>query len=331
MSVKRIFTVDSHTMGESTRVIIGGMPIIKGNTMAEKRDYMMNNLDHIRKTLMLEPRGHQNMFGSIIVEPCNPKADLGVIFMDGGGYLNMCGHGSIGTITVAVETGIVTPNKKGLVYMDTAAGLIEANVVIKDERVETVSFRNVESFLYKKDLELEIDDLKFNYDISFGGSFFALVAADDVNLEIKPENAEKFLKLGLKIRDKINKSVEIQHPTLKHIKKVDLVEFYNYQNSEGCDYRNTVVFGKAQVDRSPCGTGTCAKMAALYKRGEMKKGESIVNRSILGTDFKGEIYDTLDFNGYDAIIPQITASAYIYGYNQIIIDDHDPLKAGFLL
>ena len=330
---RSIHAVDSHTMGEPTRVVVGGVPQIPGKTMPEKKKYLEDHLDYLRTAIMLEPRGHNDMFGSIVTTACNPEADFGIIFMDGGGYLNMCGHGSIGAATVAVETGIV-PMKEPVteVNMEARAGLIRAKVQVKNEKVQEVSIVNVPAFLYKADQQIDLPGYgKITFDISFGGSFFAIVPAKQLNIKLIPENADKLKVLGIQIRDIINKEIKIQHPVLEHIKTVDLVEFFDETDNPKANLRNVVVFGQGQVDRSPCGTGTSAKLATLHAKGKLKQGEKFVYESIASTLFTGEIVGTTKVGDYDAVIPQITGSAYITGFCQYVIDEDDPVKHGFRL
>ena len=265
-----LHAIDSHTAGEPTRILIGGLPTIKGATMPEKKAYLEKNLDHIRTAVMLEPRGHNDMFGSILTTPTVDEADFGIIFMDGGGYLNMCGHGTIGAVTAAIETGMVEmvePVTK--VVLEAPAGIVRAEAEVKDGKVQKVSFVNVPAFLYKKDQKVVLDGKEITFDISFGGSFFAIVNAKQLGLEIKPENTTALTDLALRLRDVINAEIEIQHPTLAHIKTVDLVEIFDEPTHPEATYKNVVIFGQGQVDRSPCGTGTSAKMATLYAKGEL--------------------------------------------------------------
>jgi len=320
-------------MGEPTRVVVGGVPQIPGKTMPEKKKYLEDHLDYLRTAIMLEPRGHNDMFGSIMTAACSPEADFGIIFMDGGGYLNMCGHGSIGAATVAVETGIV-PMKEPVteVVMEAPAGIIRAKVQVKNEKVQEVSIVNVPAFLYKADQQIDLPGYgKITFDISFGGSFFAIVPAKQLNIKLLPENADKLKVLGIQIRDIINKEIKIQHPVLEHIKTVDLVEFFDETDNPKANLRNVVVFGQGQVDRSPCGTGTSAKLATLHAKGKLKQGEKFVYESIASTLFTGEIVGTTKVGDYDAVIPQITGSAYITGFCQYVIDEDDPVKHGFRL
>lgn len=330
---RSIQAVDSHTMGEPTRIVIGGIPNIKGNTMAEKKDYLEKNLDYLRTAIMLEPRGHNDMFGAIITQPCNQAADFGIIFMDGGGYLNMCGHGSIGAITVAIETGMVKMVEPIThVKVEAPAGIIEGSAKIINGKVKEVSFVNVSSFLYKKDCEIEMIPYgKIKFDIAFGGSFFAIVNAKQFDVKIDSKNTKILSDIGVKMRKIINKQIPVQHPTLNHIKTVDLVEIYDESTHKDATYKNVVIFGQGQLDRSPCGTGTSAKLATLYVKGEIKQGENFVYESILGTLFKGKIVGIDKVGEFDAIIPEITATAYITGFNHFVIDEEDPVKYGFTL
>lgn len=331
--IKSVHTVDTHTEGESTRVVVGGIPKITGHTMPEKKEWLEKNLDYLRTALMLEPRGHNDMFGAILTEPTVEEADYGIIFMDGGGYLNMCGHGTIGAMTVAVETGMVEVTEPiTKVVQEAPAGLIRGEVLVEKAKAKTVSFQNVPSFLYKRDCALELPGYgKIKFDISFGGSFFAIVKAEQVGLSLVPENAEKLKELGIALREIINKEIPVQHPSLPHIHTVDLVEWWSETETKGATLRNCVVFGQGQVDRSPCGTGTSAKMATLFAKGELKIGEEFYYESILGTIFKGEILGTTKVGEYEAVIPRISGSAYITAFNHFVIEEEDPLKYGFVL
>lgn len=330
---RTIQAIDSHTAGEATRIVVGGIPNIKGNTMPEKKQYLEDHLDHIRTAIMLEPRGHNDMFGSVMTQPCDPDADFGIIFMDGGGYLNMCGHGSIGAMTVAVETGVVPMEEPVTkVVMEAPAGIIKGDVKVENGKVQSVSIFNVPAFLYKRDQEVELPGVgKVKFDISFGGSFFAIVHASQLGLKIEPKNAAKLTDLAMELRDIINRDIEIQHPTLEHIKTVDLVEIWDEPTNPKATYKNVVIFGQGQVDRSPCGTGTSAKLATLHAKGELKEGEKFVYESILGTMFEGEIVGTTKVGEFDAVLPKITGSAYMTGFNNFLIDEDDPVKHGFIL
>lgn len=322
--------VDSHTVGEFTRIVLSGFPELEGDTMMERKNFLVNHCDDYRTALMLEPRGHHDMFGAIVTEPISPEADLGVIFMDTGGYLNMCGHGTIGTATVAVETGLVPVTEPYTeVVLEAPAGIIRTKVKVENGKAVEVTLTNVPAFLYKDNLTVEVDGVTIPYCISFGGSFFALVDASKLGYNIGPSAVPALQKLGMKMLEKINKEVQVQHPTLD-ITTVDLVEFYGpTPNPENADMRNVVIFGEAQADRSPCGTGTSAKLATLYAWDEIKVGEEFRYESFTGSVFRGVIKEETTIADYKAVIPQITGSAYITGLGTYVIDPTDPLKYGF--
>ncbi len=329
-----IMAVDSHTMGEPTRIIVGGLPSIPGHTMAEKKAYLETNLDHLRTAIMLEPRGHLNMFGSVLTQAVEENSSFGIIFMDGGGYLNMCGHGSIGAITVAIQTGIVEPvEPETVVFFDSPAGTIEARAVVENKIVKSVTITNVPSFLYKRDLKIEVPELgEITFDIAFGGSFFAIMPAAQIGLNVETKNVNKLIDAGMKIRKAVNEQVKVQHPELDHINTVDLVEFYQQPKDEGEDYKNVVIFGEGQADRSPCGTGTSAKMATLYARGQLALNTEFIYASIVDTRFIGKLLREAGKVGeFNAVVPEITGSAHITSFNQFVIDDRDPLRHGFIL
>jgi proline racemase/trans-L-3-hydroxyproline dehydratase len=320
-------------MGEPTRIVLGGLGRIQGKTMMEKRRFVTDNLDHLRTALMHEPRGHRDMFGAMIVDPTDPAADLGIIFMDGSGYISMCGHGVIGAVTVVLEMGMidaVEPFTK--VTLDTPAGLVHATAAVDNHTIKSVTFQNVPSFLYREGFPFELPDGgSISLDIAFGGNFFALVSASDVGFEIVPENAPKFVDLGINILQSLKGVIEVSHPTNEYIKSVDLVEFCGPPHADGADAKNIVVFGQGQIDRSPCGTGTCAKMAALFAKGELGLGQEFVHESIIGTTFVGKLVREEMLGERAAVIPEITGQAFITGIQQFVLDPDDPLQYGFLV
>ena len=323
--------VDAHTVGEFCRVVIGGFPEPEGNTMIEKKKWMEHNYDHVRTALMFEPRGHHDMFGAFLCEPVNKEADFGVMFMDTGGYLNMCGHCTIGAVTVAIEAGLVESHEgENSVVLDAPAGLIRTTAIVKDGKVENVTLTNVPAFVYKENLSVTVDGQEIPFTISFGGSFFALVDTTKLNIgEINPKTVPEYTKLGMKMMEIINKEIPVKHPLLD-IDTVDLVEFYGpTPNPDKATMRNVVVFGDAMADRSPCGTGTSAKLATLHHWGEIKVGEEFVYESFMGSLFKGRIKETTKVGDFDAVIPMITGSAYLTGVATYLIDPTDPLKYGF--
>lgn len=333
---KMMTAIDSHTAGEAARIITSGVPILKGNTIAEKKQYMIDHYDDIRTAVMLEPRGHNEMFGAFLFEPMKPEADFGIIFMDTGGYLNMCGHNTIAAVTSIVETGMIDVKpgaKEQKVVLDTPAGLIHAVAHLSgDHQVSSVSFQNVPSFLYKKDVVVDVPDIgKIKLDISFGGSFFAILPIAEVKEKIEPENSQQLADTGMKILKAVNEQVKVQHPTLDYIKTVDLVEMYGDPKDEESTKQNVVIFGDGQVDRSPCGTGTSAKLATLHAKGQLGIDEEFVYESILKTKFYGRVVKETKAGDIPAIIPEITGSAWITGFNRFVFDPTDPLVHGFEL
>ena len=323
--------VDAHTAGEFCRMVIGGFPEPEGSTMIEKKKWMEEKYAHVRTALMLEPRGHHDMFGAFLCEPVNKEADFGVMFMDTGGYLNMCGHCTIGAVTVAIEAGLVESHEgENSVVLDAPAGLIRTTAIVKDGKVENVTLTNVPAFVYKENLSVTVDGQEIPFTISFGGSFFALVDTTKLNIgEINPKTVPEYTKLGMKMMEIINKEIPVKHPLLD-IDTVDLVEFYGpTPNPDKATMRNVVVFGDAMADRSPCGTGTSAKLATLHHWGEIKVGEEFIYESFIGTTFKGVIKETTKVADFDAVIPMITGSCYLTGVGTYLIDGTDPLKYGF--
>lgn len=329
-TVRNIFTVDSHTAGEPTRVVVGGFPKLCGGSVAEKKAYLEKNYDYLRTFLMKEPRGHENMFGSVITEPADKDAALGVIFMDTGGYLNMCGHGSIGTSKVAMETGIVEKKSPFTKFkMEAPAGLIQVKAAVdEDGVVHDISFLNQPAFVYKEGVDVHVDGCDSKADICFGGNFFALMSAEDLGIDISMKNIDKFLTLGREIRDYVNSNYDIVHPLKPYINTVDLVEFYQPLKTGEKGYKNVVIFGENQFDRSPCGTGTSAKLALLCRHGEIELGDEIISESILGSRFKGKAMEKTKVDNYEGIIPRISGQAFITGYNNLVLEPQDIFQSG---
>ena len=331
-SFERTFkAIDTHTVGEFTRILFSGFPELKGDTMIERKHDLANNHDKYRQALMFEPRGHHDMFGAYICEPISPEADFGVFFMDTGEYLNMCGHGTIGSVTAIIEAGLVEAKEPYTeVVLEAPAGIIRTKAEVKDGKVLNVTLTNVPSFLYKEDLKTMIDGKEITYDIAFGGSFFALCDVEQIGLDVNPKNIPALTDFGMKLMENVNKEQTMSHPTLD-ITSVDLSELYCHTKTPGCDYRNVVIFGDRMADRSPCGTGTSAKLATLHARGQIGIGEEFVYESFIGSQFKGVIKETTKVGEFDAVVPMITGSAYVTGEATYVIDADDPLKYGFVV
>jgi len=334
MRFKRIFTtVDTHTAGNPTRTILGGIPYIPGKTVSEKMLYLKNNMDWIRKILVHEPRGNDVMSSVIVTEPCTPGADLGVIFAEVGGYLPMCGHDTIGVCTTLVETGIIPPVEPyTYINLDTPAGLVKTKVLVENGVAKEVSFTNVPSFVFARDLEVEVPEYgTVKLDIAYGGNYYAIVRSKDVGLDVTPANASKFVQIGNIIRTAVNKQVQVYHPEKEFITEVTHVEFSDDPQHPEATVKNAVVVPPGAIDRSPCGTGTSAKMASLYAKGKLAIGEDFVHESIIGTLFKCRILAETTVGEFPAIIPEVAGSAYVTGMHTFVIDPDDPIKEGILL
>jgi proline racemase len=331
MNLNRIITtIDTHTAGQPTRVVTGGIPHIPGTSMQEKKAWMANNEDDLRKMLMLEPRGHRDMFGAILTAPVSADADMGIIYMDSSGYLDMCVHGSIGAVTAMVESGMLKSidsnnGKPRQVILDTPAGKIYSAVHLDQGRVKSVTIKNVPSFFYEA-LEIELDGIgRIPVSVCYAGNYFAIVKSEHLGLRVEPQQVHKLIEYGLTIRDKVNLSIDIRHPESGESGRVNLVEFYEETDPP----RNVVIFGSGQADRSPCGTGTGAKMAMLHAQNKLKVGQPYLYQSIIGTEFIGEILEEKQMKGHVAIIPAVSGRAHIIGLQQFVFDDEDPFKYGF--
>ena len=328
-----ISTIDSHTAGECTRLVTGGLPPLRGESMAEKLAYIEEHLPQLPGYLLLEPRGHKDMFGAVLTEPCSPEADIGVIFMDNQGYEPMCGHAVIGTTTTVLETGMFPLQEpETLVALDTPSGLIRAYAQVQNGRVKSVSFENVPSFVYQTDVRLDVPDLgPLTIDVVFGGLFFVFVDAEQIELDLVPANASRLASLGMRILDVANQVVQVRHPDLPHIDKIIDLRFYRQPGDDGADSRNVVILGDHMVDRSPCGTGTSAETALRHAQGSLEVGESFTTESIIGTRFTGEVVAERTVGDFPAVIPRVTGSAYLTGFHRFVLAPDDPFPAGFRL
>ncbi|HHY37432.1 MAG TPA: proline racemase [Clostridia bacterium] len=328
-----ISTIDTHTAGEPTRNVIGGIPYIPGKTMSEKMLYLKDNMDWLRTMLMYEPRGHGVMSGAILTQPCDPQADVGVIYIEVGGYLPMCGHDTVGCCTAMVEAGIVPVTEPVTkIVLDTPAGLVSVNVAVKDNVAKSVTFKNVPSFLYASDVKVNVPGYgEVRMDIAYGGNFYAIVEAASVGLTLIPENAAEIIRTAKVIKDAVNAQMEVKHPEKPFIDRLTHVQFYGPPTHPEAHVKNTVVFPPGAIDRSPCGTGTSAKVATLYAKGELKLGEEFVHESLIGTIFRAKAVEEAKAGPYSAVLPEVTGSAYVTGIHQFVVDPEDPLKNGFLL
>lgn len=328
-----ISVVDSHTQGNPTRVVIGGLPPILGDTIIEKMNFVKNNLDDLITGIQWEPRGHDDIFLTIITSPVSKDADIGVIYKGQYEYFFMCGHGTIGTVTVALETGIIKPVEPFTkIRLDTPSGIVEATAEIHNGTVKSVTIRNVPSFLFKKNYSIYVPDIgNVVGDISYGGDFYYIIESENIGVDLNKVEVDDLLRIGSKIKNFINQNTSVSHPKIKEINEIHGVIFNGPPSNPEADCKNLLVSG-THMDRSPCGTGTSAKIASFYARGKLKKGDIFVTESILGTTYKGKIVDEVQLtDNIKGIIPEITGQAWISGFNTILIDPDDPFKYGFRL
>jgi len=323
--------IDAHVGGEPLRLILRG-PILKGATLLEKRSNMINDYDYIRTAVVLEPRGHDDMYGAVVVDPCHPDADLGIVFFDGAYYNNMCGHGAIAIATIAVETGLVRAREPVTdVVVETGAGLVTVQVETTGTKAGEATLEGIPSFLYRRDISIELAYRTVMIDIGFGGNFFVIVEMDELGLTHSKNHIPDFIRYGLAIREEANKTLNIEHPEKPHINIIEDIIFVKGPDFPGDTHKNIVVLGHAMVDRSPCGTGTCARMASLHARGLLKPGDIFYHQSITGALFEGCIKGLTRVGDFPAIIPQVKGKAYITGMGTLMINPEDPLKYGFTL
>ena len=334
MRAARYFAaVDSHTEGMPTRVITGGLGPLPGDSMQERRLYFERHLDDLRLLLMREPRGHSAMSGAFLQPATRPDADWGVLFVEVSGCLPMCGHGTIGVATVLVETGMVEVTEPEThIRLDTPAGLVEVAVAVSGGRAERVTLRNVPAFVSALDAEVEVDALggPVRYDMAYGGNFYALVPAASIGLDPVPANSAELIARGLAIADAINASAPPVHPLDSAIRGCKHVVFHA-PGEDGANARNATAIHPGWLDRSPCGTGTSARMAALHARGELALGQEFVNESIIGSRFTGRLVEEVSLGTTPAVVPEVSGRAWITGMAQYLLDPTDPFPAGFAL
>ena len=322
--------IDGHTCGNPVRIVTSGGPKLEGNTISEKRLHFMQEFDWIRKGLMFEPRGHDMMSGSILYPPSNPENDISVLFIETSGCLPMCGHGTIGMVTIAIEHGLIIPKQKGKVRLETPAGLVLVNYTQDGEQVKSVKLTNVASYLAGENLTIESSHLgELIFDVSYGGNFYAIIDPQENFSGIENYKADQLISFSREIRTEINKKYSFEHPENKLISGVSHVEWTGKTISPNATARNAVFYGDKAIDRSPCGTGTSARMAQWYSKGKLKVGDHFIHESFIGSQFFGRVEEETMVGKFKAIIPSIEGWAKITGFNTIIIDDDDPYAHGF--
>ncbi|MDX1941187.1 MAG: 4-hydroxyproline epimerase [Saprospiraceae bacterium] len=325
------FCVDAHTCGNPVRLVAGGGPLLNGANMGEKRLDFLKHHDWIRKGLMFEPRGHDMMSGSILYPPSDPANDIGILFIETSGCLPMCGHGTIGTVTIMIEEGLVQPKIPGELRLETPAGLVKVIYQQVNNKVKSVRLTNIPSFLYKENLEVECPDLGvITVDVAYGGNFYAIVDPQKNFKGIEYYTAGDLIRWSPICRQRLNEKYEFQHPTDEKIKGLSHLLWTGKPLSEKAHARNAVFYGDKAIDRSPCGTGTSARMAQWFAKSKLKVGDEFVHESIIGSQFIGRVEAETTCGDFPAIIPSIEGWAKITGYNNIIIDDEDdPYAFGF--
>tara|TARA_R110002012_G_scaffold321944_1_gene552593 strand:+ start:40949 stop:41956 length:1008 start_codon:yes stop_codon:yes gene_type:complete len=332
MASKTFFCIDAHTCGNPVRVVAGGGPNLVGASMSEKRQHFLKDYDWIRKGLMFEPRGHDMMSGSIFYPPANPENDFGILFIETSGCLPMCGHGTIGAITIGIEEGLISPKTPGKVRMETPAGLVHIDYEQTHHKVDWVRLTNVKSYLAATELTIACTGLgELVFDVSYGGNYYAIIDSQKNFRGIQEFSAGQLIQFSQEIRSKINQKYPHMfiHPEDETIKDVSHILWTGNTISPTATARNAVFYGDKAIDRSPCGTGTSARMAQWYAKGKLALGDDFIHESFIGSQFIGRVEKETILAGQLAIIPSIQGWAKIYGYNTICIDDDDPYAHGF--
>lgn len=329
----KIETVDYHTAGEPFRIVVGGIPDIPGVRILDKRRYALEHLDEVRKLLVFEPRGHADMYGCFVVEPEDDDGDLGVLFFHNAGYSTACGHGTIALVTWAVESGrIPTTGDRTRVFVDAPSGRLETFATVDNGGVTSVRFRNVPSFVLERDVELKLRDRAVTCDISYGGAFYASVDAGLFGLTVTPEHVADFISLGREIKQLIEAEHDVVNPIEPELRDVYGVIFYETLESDPVlTQRNVTIFADGEVDRSPCGSGTSARLALLEARGELPRGADLIHHSIIGTVFTGSVTGDAAVGSYPAVITEVEGSAHRTGTHTFELVPGDDLGTGFLL
>ncbi|MDC6389126.1 4-hydroxyproline epimerase [Maribacter sp. PR1] len=330
---KHVFKcVDGHTCGNPVRLIVEGAPALKGSNMSEKRMHFIKDYDWIRKGLMFEPRGHDMMSGAFLYPPANSNNDFGILFIETSGCLPMCGHGSIGVVTMAIEEGIVVPKVPGKIKMETPAGLVEITYHQHEGKVEWVKLVNVGSYLAALDLKVNSNFLgQLTFDVAYGGNYYAIVDPQDNFTGLQDYSASQLIEMARELRQNINLAYPdlFVHPDHSSIRDVSHILWTGKTISKNAVARNAVFYGDKAIDRSPCGTGTSARMAQWHAKGKLALGEEFVHESFIGSKFIGVVESECKIGNFNGIVPSIKGWARQYGYNEITIDEADPYAQGF--
>ncbi len=332
MSRHSFFCIDGHTCGNPVRLVAGGGPLLQGATMMERRLHFLREFDWIRTGLMFEPRGHDMMSGSILYPPTTEDGDIGILFIETSGCLPMCGHGTIGTVTFAIEHGLMKPRTPGRLNLDTPAGRVVAEYRLDGEHVEEVRITNVPAFLHSEGLEVECPDLgPLRVDVAYGGNFYAIVEPQQNYRDMADYTAAQLVAWSPVLRQRLNEAYSFVHPENPDIKGLSHILWTGAPRHPEAHARNAVFYGEKAIDRSPCGTGTSARMAQLHAKGRLKAGDAFVHESIIGSLFRGRVEREVAVGNRKAIVPSIGGWARMTGLNTIFIDDRDPFAHGFVV
>ena len=329
---ERIITIDSHTQGEPTRLLVGGVGTLPGSTMKDKRDYFEAHYDYVRMLLTCEPRGHRGVMAAVVTEPVSQGGHFGLFYMDARRYPFLCGHATIGAVATLIEVGALNPEGDDTVItVDTPSGPLEAHTRVRNGQVESVAIEMVPSFVLDVDREIEIDGFgKLLVDLVCVGGFFAMVSARSIGIDLIPENSHQLIPLGMAVIEAANRTLRVYHPERPEVNTVDVTQFYDDGPQTGTG-KSVVIYGESNMDRSPCGTGTTARMTLLHHGGKLSTGGFYKNAGPLGTVFEGCIVKTLSVGKFAGIVGQIRGNAQITGYHQFVVDDNDPFPEGFLI
>jgi 4-hydroxyproline epimerase len=324
------FCIDGHTAGNPVRLVAGGAPLLTGNSMSERRQDFLARFDWIRLGLMFEPRGHDMMSGGFLYPPFDPANDAAILFMETSGCLPMCGHGTIGMITFAVEHGLIRPRTPGQLSVEVPAGVIGIEYSTQGDKVTSVTIRNVASYIAARGVRIEVPELgPLTVDVAYGGNFYAIIEPQNSYRGIDELGASRILSLSPVVRSLMRAAIEPVHPLDPTIRGVSHVMWADKPKNAGADGRNAVFYGDRAIDRSPCGTGTSARLAHLAGTGRLRTGQSFVHESIICSRFTGRVQQTVDLKGISAIIPSIEGSAFVTGFNTLWIDPEHPFPTGF--
>lgn len=331
MHVRRVFsTIDSHAGGQPLRIITSGIPPLPGSSLLQRRARLRDQHDDIRRLLLLEPRGHDDMYGAVLTAPSTPGADYGVIFMTNEGYSTMCGHGIIALTTALIDTGTWTEvSSETRITYDTPAGVVQARASVSRERVTAVRFRNVPSFRLAKDLEIEVGGRSLQVDVAFGGAWYAIVSEEELGVNLGKTPAHDLARIGMAVKRAVSNAIDVVHPENDELSGLYGTIITGPPTSSDSTMRNVTVYAEGAIDRSPCGTGTAALVACMAADDELHVGDPLINESLNGSIFSGRIVQSAKVGEFVAVVPEISGRGAVTGLHQFILDGDDPIQDGF--